>query len=98
MGGALEKSEKHAAAGNVAPAEPDLSTTQLPKADGLEVGTNDALNIVQAAEQEFTPDQYRRLLWKIDLVVLPLMWVSDAQLTWFLAAPVRMVGLTEWAL
>lgn len=37
---------------------------------------NEAEDIVHAAEEEFTPEQYRRLLWKIDLVVLPLMWVS----------------------
>lgn len=33
-------------------------------------------DIVHAAESEFTPEQYRKLLWKIDLIILPLMWVG----------------------
>lgn len=36
-----------------------------------------AEDIVHAAEAEFTPEQYRKLLWKIDLVILPLMWVRQ---------------------
>lgn len=33
-------------------------------------------DIVHAAESEFTAEQYRKLLWKIDLIILPMMWVS----------------------
>lgn len=36
-----------------------------------------AEDIVHAAEAEFTPEQYRKLLWKIDLVILPFMWVRQ---------------------
>lgn len=32
-----------------------------------------AIDTVEA-EQEYTPAEYRRLLWKIDLWLLPLMW------------------------
>lgn len=35
-----------------------------------------AEDIVHAAESEFSPEQYRKLLWKIDLIILPLMWVG----------------------
>lgn len=35
-----------------------------------------AADIVHAAEGEFAPDEYHRLLRKIDLVLLPIMWVS----------------------
>lgn len=38
---------------------------------------NAAEDIVHAAEEEFTPEQYRKLLWKIDLIILPLMWVCE---------------------
>lgn len=34
-------------------------------------------DLVHAAEEEFSPEQYRKLLWKIDLIILPLMWVSE---------------------
>lgn len=40
----------------------------------------EAEDIVYAAEQEFDSEQYRRLLWKIDLVILPLMWVGKLTL------------------
>ena len=30
-----------------------------------------------AAASEYTPEQYRKLLWKIDLYLLPVMWVGD---------------------
>lgn len=33
-------------------------------------------DIVHAAEEEFTPEQYRKILAKIDRIILPLMWVS----------------------
>lgn len=43
----------------------------------VEGKTNDVVeDIVHAAESEYTPEQYRKLLWKIDLIILPLMWVS----------------------
>ena len=35
-----------------------------------------AVDIVHAAEAEFTPDQYKKLLRKADFILLPLMWVS----------------------
>lgn len=34
-------------------------------------------DIVHAAEEEFTPEQYRKLLAKIDRIMLPMMWVSS---------------------
>lgn len=33
-------------------------------------------DIVHAAEEEFSQEQYRKLLSKIDWIVLPMMWVS----------------------
>jgi hypothetical protein len=36
-----------------------------------------AIDIVHAAEEEFTAEQYRKLVWKVDLILLPLMWVSS---------------------
>ena len=30
------------------------------------------------AEAEYTPEQFRKLRWKIDLWLLPLMWVCTA--------------------
>lgn len=38
---------------------------------------NAAEDIVHAAEEEFSPEQYRKLLWKIDRIILPLMWVCE---------------------
>lgn len=36
-----------------------------------------AVDIVHAAEEEFTEEQYRKLVRKVDLILLPLMWVSS---------------------
>lgn len=36
-----------------------------------------AVDIVHAAEEEFTAEQYRKLVRKVDLILLPLMWVSS---------------------
>jgi hypothetical protein len=36
-----------------------------------------AIDIVHAAEEEFTEEQYRKLVRKVDLILLPLMWVSS---------------------
>lgn len=30
-----------------------------------------------AAATEYSPEQYRKLLWKIDLYLLPVMWVCE---------------------
>lgn len=35
-------------------------------------------DIVHAAEEEFSPEQYRELLAKVDRIMLPMMWVSDS--------------------
>lgn len=35
-----------------------------------------AIDIVHAAEEEFTAEQYKRVLRKADFILLPLMWVS----------------------
>lgn len=35
-------------------------------------------DIVHAAEEEFSPDQYRKLLAKVDRIMLPMMWVSQS--------------------
>lgn len=34
-------------------------------------------DIVHAAEEEFSPEQYRKLLAKVDRIMLPMMWVSQ---------------------
>lgn len=81
MGKDFEVSEKAAGADGDAPAELLSHKTTQPKANDLEI-SHAALDLVHAAEEEFTPDQYRKLLWKIDLVILPLMWVSSAQRWW----------------
>lgn len=58
---------------NIAPVQDAAQAESL--AEGK---VNDAAeDIVHAAEAEFTPEQYRKLLWKIDLVILPLMWVCQ---------------------
>lgn len=35
-------------------------------------------DIVHAAEEEFSQEQYRKLLAKVDRIILPLMWVSHS--------------------
>lgn len=40
----------------------------------LEIDSSDNLKFI---ETDFTESQYRRLLWKIDLCLLPLMWVGS---------------------
>lgn len=35
------------------------------------------LDVVHAAEGEYTPEQYRKLLRKIDFIILPLMWICS---------------------
>lgn len=58
---------------NIAPVQDAAQAESL--AEGK---VNDAAeDIVHAAEAEFTPEQYRKLLWKIDLVILPLMWICS---------------------
>jgi hypothetical protein len=49
------------------PSQPSLG---LGKIDDIIV---DTIN----AETEYTPEQFRKLRWKIDLWLLPLMWVCD---------------------
>lgn len=42
-------------------------------------------DIVHAAEEEFSPEQYRKLLAKVDRIMLPMMWVSQSmQIDFFL--------------
>lgn len=76
MGNSFDKSEKGAATGYVTPAVLNCSTTQHGHGQETSIAARD---LVQAAEEEFTEDQYRKLVWKIDLVILPLMWVSCSQ-------------------
>lgn len=33
------------------------------------------LDVVYAAEREYIPEQYRKLLRKIEFIILPLMWI-----------------------
>jgi hypothetical protein len=39
-----------------------------------------AIDMVHAAEEEFTEEQYGRVLRKVDCIILPLMWVREHQL------------------
>ena len=41
--------------------------------------TQVAADMVHAAEEEFTEEQFRKVRRKVDWVLLPLMWVSDYQ-------------------
>lgn len=36
-------------------------------------------DIVHAAEEEFSPEQYRKLLGKVDRIILPMMWVGHSK-------------------
>lgn len=37
-----------------------------------------ALDVVHAAEGEYTPEQYRKLLREIGFIILPLMWICSS--------------------
>ncbi|KAF2163746.1 hypothetical protein M409DRAFT_37199 [Zasmidium cellare ATCC 36951] len=51
----------------------DVEVTTAPSISEGIVGEKIALDTVEA-EHEYTQKDYRRLLWKIDLCLLPLMW------------------------
>lgn len=53
---------------------------QNDEVDSMRAGKIDHVveDIVHAAEEEFSPEQYRKLLAKVDRIMLPMMWVSDS--------------------
>lgn len=55
-----------------------MPTRQNDEIESVTGGKTDDVveDIVHAAEEEFTPEQYRKLLAKIDRIMLPMMWVS----------------------
>lgn len=58
--------------------EPSVETDQKVMPTGAD---ELAVDIVNAAEQhEYTDEQFRKLRWKIDRVLLPIMWVCFSPL------------------
>jgi hypothetical protein len=61
---------------------PDVERTNSKSGGGAysitegKVLDEDTADII-AAEVEYSEEYYRKLLWKIDLWLLPVMWVSD---------------------
>ncbi|KAF9878393.1 hypothetical protein CkaCkLH20_03885 [Colletotrichum karsti] len=55
-------------------AKPDSETIARMSIDDGEVVEKIAIDTINA-ESEYTVEEYRRLLWKIDLWLLPLMWL-----------------------
>lgn len=51
----------------------EMDITTAPSIDEGDIIEKVALDTVNA-EHEYTPAEYRRLLWKIDLCLLPIMW------------------------
>ena len=75
--GSIEADEKV-----VAPNGDDVATETMRSEKNASVheGKGDyipdiAADIVHAAEEEFTEEQFRKVLRKVDWILLPLMWV-----------------------
>jgi hypothetical protein len=47
----------------------------------MEKVTDVAADLVQAAEEEFSDEDYRRVVRKADFILLPLMWVSVSSIS-----------------
>ena len=67
---------KNAAGDEPVPMQPVKSNTGTASINDGKVA-DVAVDIVHAAEEEFTPEQYRKVLRKADFILLPLMWVSN---------------------
>ncbi|GAP84456.1 putative major facilitator superfamily transporter [Rosellinia necatrix] len=73
---AMENKEKYPAAGVHSSSHDATPETHSPSLTETDADADaDAENAVDAAS-EYSPEYYRKLLWKIDLFLLPLMWFS----------------------
>lgn len=57
--------------------EPEPVPIEMASVQEGKVDETNAADIVFAAEEQFTQEQYRKLLRKVDFIILPLMWVSS---------------------
>lgn len=56
----------------------DTGDVENGESNSIHKGSNEEIAAdTIAAASEYTPEQYRKLLWKIDLYLLPVMWVSE---------------------
>lgn len=56
--------------------EPDIHGMGFPRTPSMTSSERQAIDdIVVRAQEEYTPEQYRRVLRKQDLILLPLMWL-----------------------
>lgn len=60
---------------DITKAEVSLPPTETASVHEGKYHETKAVDIVHAAEAEYTEEQYRKLVRKVDFVLLPLMWV-----------------------